>query len=356
MPLVSVIIPNYNHARFLEKRIQSVLDQTFQDFDLIILDDASTDNSREIIERYRSHPKIVHIEYNETNSGTPFKQWNKGVRLAGGEYIWMAESDDYADERFLEIMVPHLEVDPKVGLVNCQSREVNERGDLRDIIQYSLLGERWTKDYRNDGQQECAQYLSFRCTVQNASSVLFRRDLFLKVGLADESMRQAGDYLMWVKILLNSDISFVAQPLNFYRDHAQNHSKQFYDSPTLWEEYMEVVGFILQSVTISHETRVAVLRNLSDRLACSKLAIDFQTSVRSATGAQILKEVNAILPLSFESMANEHYETAHRCYQFAAKCSRGCLRGRLALVLFWLGQAGATLRAVARTIKRRLPT
>lgn len=103
--MISVIIPNYNHAPYLKQRIDSVLNQTYTDMEVIILDDKSTDNSIEIIEQYRSHPKVVQIELNKQNSGTTFKQWQKGISLAKGEYIWIAESDDYADETFLEKVV-----------------------------------------------------------------------------------------------------------------------------------------------------------------------------------------------------------------------------------------------------------
>lgn len=93
---VSVIIPNYCHARFLNRRIDSVLNQTYGDFEVIILDDCSSDNSRDIIETYRHHPRVSHIVYNEKNSGSTFIQWDKGFELAQGEYIWIAESDDEA--------------------------------------------------------------------------------------------------------------------------------------------------------------------------------------------------------------------------------------------------------------------
>jgi len=92
MPAVSVIVPNYNHARFLRRRVETILAQTFQDFELILLDDCSTDDSRSVLRQYSSDPR-VRLEFNEVNSGSTFKQWNKGVRLAQGKYIWIAESD-----------------------------------------------------------------------------------------------------------------------------------------------------------------------------------------------------------------------------------------------------------------------
>src|ERR1700722_12237889 len=129
MPQVSVIVPNYNHARFLQKRIESVLRQTFQDFDLILLDDSSTDDSRSILSSYARDPRVT-IEFNEANSGSTFRQWNKGVRLARGKYVWIAESDDYADERLLERLVAVLDAEPEVVFVNCRSWRVDADGQV----------------------------------------------------------------------------------------------------------------------------------------------------------------------------------------------------------------------------------
>src|ERR1700722_3014578 len=119
MPRVSVIVPNYNHARFLRQRLDSVVAQTFQDFELILLDDCSTDESRKILEEYARDPR-ARLELNEANSGSPFKQWNKGVRLARGKYVWIAESDDYANERFLERLGSRLDSHSDFVLCNYQ--------------------------------------------------------------------------------------------------------------------------------------------------------------------------------------------------------------------------------------------
>ena len=105
-PFVSVIIPNYNHAAYLDERIQSVLKQTYQNFELIILDDCSPDNgaSRDVIEKYRDNPHVCHIIYNEANSGFTFKQWHKGMELEKGELIRIAESDDACEKTLLDTL------------------------------------------------------------------------------------------------------------------------------------------------------------------------------------------------------------------------------------------------------------
>ncbi len=133
-PEVSVIIPNYNHARFLRQRIDSVLNQTFTNFELILLDDCSTDNSRDIIESYRKEARVSNIVYNEINSGSPFKQWEKGNQLAQGKYIWIAESDDYCENSFLRSALNMLEKHNH-AVHFCQSKMVDENNaTLEDTL------------------------------------------------------------------------------------------------------------------------------------------------------------------------------------------------------------------------------
>ena len=125
-PLVSVIIPNYNHAPFLKERIDSVLNQSFDNFEVIILDDKSTDHSKEVIESYRNHEKVVHIEYNSQNSGSTFKQWDKGLKLAKGEWIWIAESDDVAHPAFLSSTMSY--ADSNTSLIFTRSKIIDATG------------------------------------------------------------------------------------------------------------------------------------------------------------------------------------------------------------------------------------
>jgi glycosyltransferase involved in cell wall biosynthesis len=104
MPKIRVIVPSYNHARFLRRRIDTILGQTFRDFELILVDDCSRDESCSIRRECSFDPR-ARLEFNAQNSGSPFKQRNKGVKLARGRHVWIAESDDYAEEHFLERLV-----------------------------------------------------------------------------------------------------------------------------------------------------------------------------------------------------------------------------------------------------------
>ena len=129
-PLVSVIIPNYCHAKYLDQRIQSVLNQTYQNFEVIILDDCSPDDgaSRAVIEKYRGNPHVSHIVYNTENSGSPYKQWHKGASLSKGELLWIAESDDYANNDFIDCLIPMFERNKGISVAFCRTIEFDEKG------------------------------------------------------------------------------------------------------------------------------------------------------------------------------------------------------------------------------------
>jgi glycosyltransferase involved in cell wall biosynthesis len=230
MPAVSVIVPNYNHASFLRKRLDSILDQSYKDFEVILLDDCSTDNSRDILTAYADDSR-VRIEFNAKNSGSTFKQWNKGVRLAKGKYVWIAESDDYADQRLLERLVAVLERDSAIAFAYCRSRAVTEDGQVMkgfvDSYLEELDGQRWKADYIGDGDEECRNYFVVWNTVPNASAVVFRKDIYDGVGGADETLRACGDWKVWSDMAHTRKVAYICEPLNYYRSHGATVRNKF---------------------------------------------------------------------------------------------------------------------------------
>ncbi|MBI4647572.1 MAG: glycosyltransferase family 2 protein [Bacteroidia bacterium] len=114
MPLVTVYITNFNYGRYIKKAIDSVLSQTFQDFELIIIDDGSTDNSKKIIETYSLHPKIKIIF--QQNKGLNVTN-NIALRVAQGRYIMRLDADDFLDSNALLVMCNLLEKDSELGLI-----------------------------------------------------------------------------------------------------------------------------------------------------------------------------------------------------------------------------------------------
>jgi glycosyltransferase involved in cell wall biosynthesis len=240
MPKVSVIIPNYNHGRFLGQRIQSVLDQSYGDFDIHILDDGSTDESVDVIAQYASDPRIATINYNERNSAFPFRQWQRGASLAAGEMLWVAESDDWADKRFLETMVPYLEKEGCV-LAYCRSHRARDGQVLPPQEYPSMFGPgRWEADFIEDGVDALEQYLAYFNAIPNASAVLFRRRSFLEIRSYPEHMQFAGDWLIWGQIAATGKIGFCHDILNYYRFHMDCSRCRQPLSNREWQRYSEI--------------------------------------------------------------------------------------------------------------------
>ncbi|WP_233636061.1 glycosyltransferase family 2 protein [Hymenobacter setariae] len=240
VPKVSVIIPNYNHATYLAQRINSVLVQTFSDIEVILLDDFSKDNSSEIIQTYSKIDSRIRPVFNSSNSGSVFKQWAKGLSFAKGKYVWIAESDDFAEPNFLSTLVPILEQDSTLAFAYSNSLVVDSEGSAKEPIselkKRIFNTEHWHHDFVSDGKQELSQYLSLQCTVNNASAVLFRRSSIDEVGGVDTNFRYTGDWMMYIKLSLIGNIAYRAECLNNYREHEVNASKKsFSDGSQLFE-------------------------------------------------------------------------------------------------------------------------
>ena len=137
--MISIIVPNYNHSDFLEERIKSILDQTYQDFELLLLDDRSTDNSVDILKKYSDHPKVTHIVINDTNSGSPFKQWVLGIKMATYDYIWIAESDDSSESEFLGKVMSKFSEYPDLAAVYTNSKGLSQSGQTGNILNNTNL-------------------------------------------------------------------------------------------------------------------------------------------------------------------------------------------------------------------------
>jgi glycosyltransferase involved in cell wall biosynthesis len=249
MSTVSIIVPNYNHARFLRQRIDTILAQTYQDFELILLDDCSGDDSRAILSEYAADPR-VRLELNDANSGSPFKQWNKGVRLAHGKYIWIAESDDYADQQFLARLVPALESDAGIGFVYCRSWRITDQGVI-GFADYNLPDpSRWASDFCVDGKELFRRYFALITPVPNASAVVFRKELFKQVGCADESLRLCGDWKLWASMALAGKVAYFSEPMNYFRYHGNNARSRTAQAGTDVLEYLHVTRWALDRVRL----------------------------------------------------------------------------------------------------------
>ena len=217
-PLVSVIIPNYNHSLYLRERIDSVLNQDYSNIDVILLDDCSSDNSVEIIESYRDNPKVSQICINTQNSGSTFRQWEKGMNLAKGEYIWIAESDDSANPHLLSTLMDALIENPSSVLGFCNSEYIN--ADSKVIQQYVDADDIFQALYTvHDGVDFIRTRMLYSNRIYNASAVVFKRSAWIKVDKSYMNYQLLGDWCFWLRILIQGNIVWVHRAYNKFRKH-----------------------------------------------------------------------------------------------------------------------------------------
>jgi glycosyltransferase involved in cell wall biosynthesis len=222
--LVTIIVPNYNHEKYLKERLDSIFDQTYLNFEVVLLDDCSTDNSRDILCQYSRHPKVSHCVFNEINSGNTFVQWSKGLQLAKGEYIWIAESDDFCEPNFLEEVIKPMLENKEIVLSYCQSNKVNQEGVITgNWITHTqdLDPTLFLDDFSMDSNVFIEEFLICRNVIPNASAVVFKKsavDIERHLEIAHD-FRYCGDWIFYIKLIMNNKVAFVNDSLNNFRYH-----------------------------------------------------------------------------------------------------------------------------------------
>ena len=230
LPRVSVVVPNYNYARFLPDRIKTIADQEFPIYELIILDDCSSDDSVKVIENLiRDSGLNIKFIRNTTNSGSVFAQWRKGVELATGDLVWIAEADDLSEPNFLTVVVQGFN-DKAVTLSYSESKQIDQDGKVLCDNYHDYVAdigrERWLHPYIRDGRSEIVEALSVKNTIPNVSAVVFRREILNEVLKLERDQlcgfKVAGDWYVYTRMLEHGKIAFTPQSANRHRRHSQS--------------------------------------------------------------------------------------------------------------------------------------
>lgn len=253
---VSIIVPNYNHAPYLRRRIDSILAQTMGDFELVILDDASTDDSRTVIAAYVADPR-VRIELNTANTGNPFLQWQKGLDLTTHDMVWIAESDDFAEPDFLETMVAALDRHPAAALAVCESDAVGPDDAFLRALQtpWPAGGAEREIDGRAYGRDHMYPWNS----IPNVSAVLFRRRAFAVDGVPAVEMRLCGDWMSYCRMLMAHSIVRVPRLLNHFREHGSSVRRRSRAAAFL-REAMAVQAYLREQLGLSGDASRSEIR------------------------------------------------------------------------------------------------
>ena len=232
---ISAVVPNYNYAHYLAQRMNSIFDQTYPLFEVIVLDNCSTDNSIEELERLRdlTGRQFTVIRY-DVNSGNVFRQWRRAVDLAQGDFIWIAEADDSAEPRLIEKLANAIVNEPKVVMAYADSRAIDQDGFEVSPSYKSYCDEAspgvFHADARFDTQEFVREHLSERNLILNVSAALWKRDVLRasleQVGDSIFEYRLVGDWFLYVAALSSTPgyVGYVAEPLNVHRRHRSSNT------------------------------------------------------------------------------------------------------------------------------------
>ncbi|MGD1805512.1 glycosyltransferase family 2 protein [Dapis sp. BLCC M126] len=243
-PKVTVCLPTYNSGEFLTQAIDSILEQTFTDFELIISDDCSTDNTPEVIRSYLEKDSRIKYLNNSKNLGL-FPNWNRCLKSASGEYITVFAQDDVMLPKNLEQKVKILDKYQNVGLVTSSIMVVDGENNYLnwDWANYGddrlVNGEEWVRKNLGEANPICCPF------------VLMRRKVLEKVGgKFNDNYAFAADLELWLRIALFADLYFVKEILGYYRWHEGNKTHSFDDFYQV-EEHLQICSNLIDTLNLS---------------------------------------------------------------------------------------------------------
>lgn len=259
-PTVSVIIPTFNRANLLMLAIQSVLDQTFSDFELIVVDDASTDNTQQKVMSIND-PRIQYILHQQ-NSGECGTR-NTGLTAAKGQFIAFLDSDDEWLPNKLEKQLALFQTLPAdVGVVYSWLKVINDQGHVIHMREPDIRGD------VND-------YLIYKNLIGTPSTVMIRKESIQPNLTFDTNLRCCGDWDMWLQISRNFRFDVIPEPLALYRDHNEdNRGSTNHEMVTeghlvfLSKNHQNIEDFYQKSDSLENKTKSKYLFQIGRRLMC----------------------------------------------------------------------------------------
>ena len=265
---ISVVVPNYNYSNYLYQRVYSILNQNYKIHELIILDDASKDNSLfyiKQIEQKISEFVNVKVVVNDINSGHAFSQWQKGINLATGDYVWVAEADDYAKKNFLNEVVSPLKKNNNIVISYADTGFIDSNGYITKnslVDQIDILKtNHWNASYVNKGIAEINCYSYLNCTIPNVSGTIIKKGNYDEIFESAKKFHQSGDWFTYLNILNLGDISFINKTLNYYRVHGNNISQTF-DKKAHILEIQRIYKFVKEKYGIDDEQQIQMYNRI----------------------------------------------------------------------------------------------
>ena len=255
-PLVTVYVTNYNYGKFIKQSIDSVLAQNLRNFELIIIDDGSTDNSRKTIEKYRNNSKVT-IVYQE-NKGLNITN-NIAIKLSRGKYIVRLDADDYIDENMLTVLSQKLQSDNSIALVFPDYYLVNEAGEI--------IAEEKKHNF---------DHVTMHDQPAHGACTMIRKDVLIELGGYSEEFTRQDGYELWIKVIKDKKVANVNLPLFYYRQHGNNLTN---NKEKLYKTRHHIIEKNIKELEISSKRHVAIvpIRDQDENPLCLENFADVTT-------------------------------------------------------------------------------
>ena len=219
-PLVSIVFTSYNHQEYLRQALNSLINQTYQNIEIIIIDDCSTDGSQEILKEYE-HFENVNLKLQTQNSGSYVKASNLGASFAKGEYLLFAQCDDFAEPNQIELLIHEFLSNPTVGVVFSKSNLVDNNGI---VFSNDFIGRerKFKKSIALNpilkGNQ-IQEFLFFSCIIPNLSAAIIKTELYKQIGGLSVKYLVVSDWEFWLDLSKKTNFLYIDKALNNFRQH-----------------------------------------------------------------------------------------------------------------------------------------
>lgn len=216
---VSAIVTSYNHAEYLDQRMQSLLAQSYQPLEIIVVDDCSKDNSLAVLEKYKIHSNVKIIALKE-NQGYA-NACNVGVSMATGEFIIFSECDDYCEKNQIEALLSKFKEKSSIGVVYSSSNIVDDKGRFLRNDFFSK-----EKNFRMQCATDCLiksekiqMDFAVSCVIPNMSAAMIKKEIFIMAGAFPQKYKICADWDLWCRLSRTCDFYYIREPLNYFRTH-----------------------------------------------------------------------------------------------------------------------------------------
>lgn len=253
-PSVTIIVPNYNHEKFLKKRLDSIYSQTYKNYKVILLDDCSSDNSRKILNQYqKKHKDNTKCVFNDCNSGGVFYQWANALKKVDTDLVWIAESDDYCDNNFLKTMIDKFH-DESVMLAFCRTDFVKNDKKVWTTEEYlSDIKYNFNSDFTDTVNNLINNGFAYKNFICNVSSCVFRNTGFESILKNKDwyKMKVCGDWMFYLDIARGGCIAYTSKTTNYYRQHDNNTSVSSHTKEFFYKEHEFISEYICKNYDVN---------------------------------------------------------------------------------------------------------